>query len=796
MRKFIDKIYDYNDKAIKEIKQIVNEILALDEGMSLLSNDELNGKTIEFKERLSKGETLDGILVEAFAVVREAAFRVLGMKHYPVQLMGGIVLHQGRVTEMKTGEGKTLVATCPAYLNGLSGNGVHIVTTNEYLAKRDSEEMGKIFSFLGLTTGVILHEFSPDERREIYNRDIVYGINSEIGFDYLKSNMVTSKDERIQRKLNYAIVDEIDSILIDEARTPLIISGEGEEATEYYITIDEFIKNLKVDVDFEVDDKKKAVTLTAEGIERLEKNFEIENYADFENLGLCHHITQSLKANYDMRRDIDYIESDEGEILIVDTFTGRIMEGRRFSDGIHEAIEAKEDVDIQPESKTLATITLQNIFRSYNKLSGMSGTVVTEEEEFREIYNLDVIVIPTNKPIKRLDKKDKVYTDISSKYYAIVSDVKECYEKGQPVLVGTASIQKSEDISALLKRCGIKHSVLNAKSHASESKIISRAGDISAVTIATNMAGRGTDIKLSDEVKALGGLKVIGTERHDSRRVDNQLRGRSGRQGDPGESVFYVSLEDDMVKNYISQKYKNILEKLVEENGRIDSSAANKAVELAQHSVEGDGFGSRKSIVGYDDTLNKQRQVIYDQRNQVLDSEDIKEVIIDIVEDAIKSVLDRALNEIESLKNIKESEENEIKSIDLIKEKVVELNIIDENEFDSILERVEIHGYDEIDREDCEEIGKAMFVYIIEKYDAYEDENGIEETRVNERRILLETVDNLWIEYLNEIEIVRQGVNLRSYKQIDPVQVFMIESSKVFNDMTGKIKEEVVKKLI
>lgn len=796
MRKFIDKIYDYNDKAIKEIKQIVNEILALDEGMSLLSNDELNGKTIEFKERLSKGETLDGILVEAFAVVREAAFRVLGMKHYPVQLMGGIVLHQGRVTEMKTGEGKTLVATCPAYLNGLSGNGVHIVTTNEYLAKRDSEEMGKIFSFLGLTTGVILHEFSPDERREIYNRDIVYGINSEIGFDYLKSNMVTSKDERIQRKLNYAIVDEIDSILIDEARTPLIISGEGEEATEYYITIDEFIKNLKVDVDFEVDDKKKAVTLTAEGIERLEKNFEIENYADFENLGLCHHITQSLKANYDMRRDIDYIESDEGEILIVDTFTGRIMEGRRFSDGIHEAIEAKEDVDIQPESKTLATITLQNLFRSYNKLSGMSGTVVTEEEEFREIYNLDVIVIPTNKPIKRLDKKDKVYTDISSKYYAIVSDVKECYEKGQPVLVGTASIQKSEDISALLKRCGIKHSVLNAKSHASESKIISRAGDISAVTIATNMAGRGTDIKLSDEVKALGGLKVIGTERHDSRRVDNQLRGRSGRQGDPGESVFYVSLEDDMVKNYISQKYKNILEKLVEENGRIDSSAANKAVELAQHSVEGDGFGSRKSIVGYDDTLNKQRQVIYDQRNQVLDSEDIKEVIIDIVEDAIKSVLDRALNEIESLKNIKESEENEIKSIDLIKEKVVELNIIDENEFDSILERVEIHGYDEIDREDCEEIGKAMFVYIIEKYDAYEDENGIEETRVNERRILLETVDNLWIEYLNEIEIVRQGVNLRSYKQIDPVQVFMIESSKVFNDMTGKIKEEVVKKLI
>ncbi|WP_051652448.1 preprotein translocase subunit SecA [Clostridium algidicarnis] len=774
MKNFIEKIYDYNAKEIKRIMPLVTKIESLDEYMVSLTDEELRHKTLEFKERLDKGETLDDLLVEAFAVTREAAYRVLHMKHYPVQLMGGIILHQGRVSEMKTGEGKTLVATCPAYLNALSGKGVHVVTTNEYLAKRDSEEMGQVFNFLGLTTGVILHELTPEERRETYNKDIVYGINSEIGFDYLRNNMATSRDERIQRDLNYAIVDEIDSILIDEARTPLIISGEGEEATEYYITIDEFVKELKKDVDFEVDEKKKAVTLTDDGIERLEKYFDIDNYADKEHLRLRHHITQSLKANYEMTKDIDYIENDEGEILIVDTFTGRVMEGRRFSDGIHEAIEAKEDVDIQPESQILATITLQNLFRTYTKLSGMSGTVVTEEEEFREIYNLDVIVVPTNEPIQRIDRADKVYTDISSKYYAIASDVKECYEKGQPVLVGTASIQKSEDISALLKRMGIPHHVLNAKNHENEAKIIARAGEVKAVTIATNMAGRGTDIKLSDEVKSLGGLKVIGTERHDSRRVDNQLRGRSGRQGEPGESVFYVSLEDDVVKNYISQKYKNILEKLVKEKGYIDSPSANKAVELAQHSIEGDGFHSRKDIVGYDDTLNKQREVIYNQRNLVLDEEDTKAIILDM----ISGVIEETLNTIVS--------GSVDKSYDM--KMLSELNIIDEKELEGIKALTSI--------EEAHDLSKELFSKVVTKYNVFEEKVGIESTRSNERHIILSVVDKLWIDYLNEIDIVRQGVNLRSYKQVDPVQIFMLESSELFNDMTYSIKEEVVTKVL
>ncbi|MBU3205005.1 preprotein translocase subunit SecA [Clostridium algidicarnis] len=774
MKKFIEKIYDYNAKEIKRIMPLVTKIESLDEYMVSLTDEELRHKTLEFKERLDKGETLDDLLVEAFAVTREAAYRVLHMKHYPVQLMGGIILHQGRVSEMKTGEGKTLVATCPAYLNALSGKGVHVVTTNEYLAKRDSEEMGQVFNFLGLTTGVILHELTPEERRETYNKDIVYGINSEIGFDYLRNNMATSRDERIQRDLNYAIVDEIDSILIDEARTPLIISGEGEEATEYYITIDEFVKELKKDVDFEVDEKKKAVTLTDEGIERLEKYFDIDNYADKEHLRLRHHITQSLKANYEMTKDIDYIENDEGEILIVDTFTGRVMEGRRFSDGIHEAIEAKEDVDIQPESQILATITLQNLFRTYTKLSGMSGTVVTEEEEFREIYNLDVIVVPTNEPIQRIDRADKVYTDISSKYYAIASDVKECYEKGQPVLVGTASIQKSEDISALLKRMGIPHHVLNAKNHENEAKIIARAGEVKAVTIATNMAGRGTDIKLSDEVKSLGGLKVIGTERHDSRRVDNQLRGRSGRQGEPGESVFYVSLEDDVVKNYISQKYKNILEKLVKEKGYIDSPSANKAVELAQHSIEGDGFHSRKDIVGYDDTLNKQREVIYNQRNLVLDEEDTKAIILDMISGVIEETLNTIVSGAVD------------KSYDM--KRLSELNIIDEKELEGIKAITSI--------EEAHDLSKEIFSKVVTKYSAFEEKVGIESTRSNERHIILSVVDKLWIDYLNEIDIVRQGVNLRSYKQVDPVQIFMLESSELFNDMTYSIKEEVVTKVL
>ncbi|MDI9216990.1 preprotein translocase subunit SecA [Clostridium tertium] len=765
-----NKIYNYSSRELKRIYPIVDKVEALDESIERLTDDELRLKTDEFKERYKNGETLDDLLPEAFAVVREASSRVLGMKHYRVQLIGGVVLHQGRVAEMKTGEGKTLVATCPAYLNALTGKGVHIVTTNEYLAQRDCDEMSQVYSFLGITSGTILHEMSPEERREIYNRDIVYGINSEIGFDYLKDNMVTDRQERIQRGLNFAIVDEIDSILIDEARTPLIISGEGDEATDIYITVDNFVKSLTKDEDYEVDEKQKAVTLTNQGVDKLEKHFNIDNYADEDNIKLRHNIVQALKANYTMTRDVDYIENDEGEILIVDTFTGRVMDGRRFSDGLHQAIEAKEDVDIQADAQTLATITLQNLFRLYNKLSGMSGTVVTEESEFMEIYSLDVIEIPTNRPIARIDKEDKVYTNIKSKYNAVISDIIETHMKGQPILVGTASIQKSEDISAILKRKGIPHNVLNAKNHEKEAKIVERAGEKGAITIATNMAGRGTDIKLTEEVKALGGLKIIGTERHDSRRVDNQLRGRSGRQGDPGESIFYVSLEDDMIKNYISQKYKNILAKLTEDNDYIDSKSANKAVENAQMAVEGDNFKARKDIVSYDDVLNTQREVIYSQRNLVLDKDNIKEEIEEIILDVINKN-----NNIELASKYK---------IEEFKHKLIELNLVMEEDI------AELSTYPK------EDINYLILEKIKLRISEYEKNVSEEEARIRERNILLKHVDRLWIEYLKEIEVVRQGVNLRSYKQVDPVQIFMMESSKLFNNIVDEIKEETAKEIL
>lgn len=755
MKKLIDKIYNYNESELKKINKIVDKIEALDIEISALSNKQLKGKTDEFKKRIKNGESLNDILPEAFAVVREASYRVLGMKHYRVQLIGGVVLHQGRVAEMNTGEGKTLVATCPAYLNALIEQGVHIITSNEYLAKRDCEEMGELYEFLGISSGVILHENTLDERREIYKKDIVYAINSEIGFDYLKDNMVKSKNERVQRGFNYVIIDEIDSILIDEARTPLIISGDAKDTTEYYVEIDEFVKSLIKNQHYEIDEKKKVVTLSEAGIDKLEEHFDIDNYADEENIKLRHHITQSLKANYAMTKDIDYIESDCGEILIVDILTGRVMEGRRFSDGLHQALEAKEDVDIQPESETLATITLQNLFRSYNKLSGMSGTVATEEEEFRETYGIDVVVIPTNNPVQRIDRKDIVYIDIASKYYAIIDEIIKTHKKGQPVLVGTASIQKLDDISALLKRRKIPHQILNAKNHAQEAEIVSRAGEIGAITIATNMAGRGTDIKLSEEVKALGGLKVIGTERHDSIRVDNQLRGRAGRQGDPGESVFIVSIEDDMTKNYISEKYKKIISRLVDAKGLIDSSSAQVAVDSAQRAIEGDNFQGRKDVLGYDDALNKQREVIYNQRNSVLETEEIDELIIPIINSIIDSL-------------VKSIEYNE-----LDRQYIKDLNVFDFIELEVFDNNIEF-----------------MKEIVINKY---YDFSALEGNKQKIREILLSNVDKLWIQYLKDIQVVRQGIVLQSYKQIDPVQVFMIKSSEIFNDMTYSIKKETVK---
>ena len=752
MSKIWKRIYDYNAKEIERLQVLVDNIEDYDKEMSRLSNEELKDKTTEFRKRLDQGETLLEILPEAFAVVREAAYRVYGVKHYRVQLIGGIVLHLGRIAEMKTGEGKTLVATCPAYLNALTGEGVHIVTSNEYLAKRDCEEMGEIYSFLGLTSGVILHEMDKEKRREIYKNDIVYATNSELGFDYLKDNMITDKEERVQRKLNYVIVDEIDSILIDEARTPLIISGDGDDATDYFVKIDEFVKGLEKDIHYKIDEKIKVVTLTDEGIQKLENHYNIENYANIDNIKLRHHITQSLKANYIMTRDIDYVENKDGEIKIVDTFTGRVMDGRRFSDGLHQAIEAKEDVDIQPENKSLATITLQNYFRMYKKLSGMSGTVVTEEEEFQEIYELDVVVIPTHREIKRIDKEDRVFTNIKDKYYAIIDEIICTHKKGQPVLVGTASIQKSEDISALLKRRNIPHYVLNAKNHMKEAEIIAKAGEIGAITIATNMAGRGTDIKLSDKVKEMGGLKIIGTEKHDSRRVDNQLRGRAGRQGDPGESIFFVSLEDDMIKNFIPEKFKKVLKKLESENGEITNSSARKGVENAQKAVESDSYNARKDVIGYDDALNKQREVIYEQRNFVINCENLRDEIIRIIENVIKNTIENI--DFDNYSNIDSKLD---KYIDLYKEG---------DDIDLLIEKV------------------------IKNIELYEERHDKSEFLNECKKILLSNVDEAWMKYLSDIDVVRQGINLRSYKQVNPVQIFIIETSELFNEMTYEIKEK------
>ena len=775
MKGFLNSIFgDYSEREVKRIQPIVDKIMALDEEISKLSDEKLREKTEEFKSRLKKNEELDDILVEAFAVVREAAYRVLGMKHYRVQLVGGIVLHQGRIAEMKTGEGKTLVGTLPAYLNALEGKGVHIITSNEYLAVRDCKEMGKIHEFLGLTVGVIIHEMETDERREIYNYDISYGVNSEVGFDYLKDNMVTKSEERVQRGLNYVIIDEIDSILIDEARTPLIISGQGEEATEYYVNIDRFVKTLKKDIDYEMDEKQKAVTILEEGIENVEKSFKIENFADMENIKLNHHITQALKANFAMIKDIDYIENDEEEIQIVDTFTGRVMEGRRFSDGLHQAIEAKEEVEIEAESKTLATITLQNLFRGYSKICGMSGTVVSEEKEFMDVYNVDVVLIPTNKKIQRHDKIDKVYSTLHSKYMAIIEEIIKTNKKGQPILVGTASIQKSEDISALLKRRGIKHNVLNAKNHKNEAMIISKAGNIGAITIATNMAGRGTDIKLTSETEALGGLKVIGTERHDSVRIDNQLRGRAGRQGDVGISEFYVSLEDDMIKNFMSAKYKKILEKLnINEDKKIIFKHINKVVTSAQSAVEDEGFASRKNVVGYDDALNKQREIIYKQRNIVLDNESIEANIISMVDNFVSRMVDENISLADSIM---------IEELERIETLLAEIGC------DIKLVKSEFSDY-EID-----ELKEVLSSLIKENY--REKRKLVnEDIKEIEKQKVLEIVDEKWIEYMTTVEYLKMGIGLRSYKQQDPVLAFQMESSEMFIEMNNEIQESVVKSI-
>ena len=837
---FLSKLFkSYSEKEVGRVMPIVEKINSLEPTVEKLTDAELRAKTDEFKSRLQKGETLDDILPEAFATVREASKRVLGMRHFDVQLIGGIILHQGRIAEMKTGEGKTLVATLPVYLNALTGKGVHVVTVNDYLAKRDSEWMGKLYKFLGLTVGLVISGMTPKQKKEAYAADITYGTNNEYGFDYLRDNMVIRKEEMVQRELNYAIVDEIDSILIDEARTPLIISGTAAESSDLYSKADDFVKRLKAKTiieedtkdldqaednekyDYVIDLKAKSATLTEKGTKKAEEYFKLENLNDIENSDIVHYINKALHAHGIMKKDIDYIVKD-GEVLIVDEFTGRIMYGRRYSDGLHQAIEAKEHVKIANESKTLATITFQNYFRMYNKLSGMTGTAMTEEAEFREIYNLDVISIPTNKPMIRQDLNDIIYKNEKAKFRAVVEDIRKSHEKGQPVLVGTVSIENSEKLSNILKREGIKHEVLNAKYHEKEAEIIAQAGKYGAVTIATNMAGRGTDImlggnseflakqemrkqgysdelieqanahnetedeeilkaretfnkyqnKFEEEIKeekekvlAAGGLKIIGTERHESRRIDNQLRGRSGRQGDPGESRFYIALDDDLMKIFGGDMITSVYNTLkADENMPIEMGLLSKTVENAQKRVEGQHFSIRKHVLQYDDVMNTQREIIYSQRREVLDGKDLKEKIQKMMHSVIEEII--LTHETEEGLD-KEGVKTEVKAI-----LDIELNEVNDN---------------------TQELIEELYNKVIENYTAKEKEIGEQTLRELERVVMLKVVDQKWMDHIDAMDELKDGIGLRAYGQKDPVALYKLEGFDMFEQMTNDIKIDVVK---
>lgn len=772
-------IGSYSEREVKRIIPLVDKIDALDEKIASLNDKELKNKTEEFKERLKNGETVDDILVEAFAVLREASWRVLKKKHYRVQLIGGIVLHQGRIAEMKTGEGKTLVATLPAYLNALEGKGVHVITVNDYLAQRDRDEMSKVYGFLGLTTGVVIPQDAQDSKRNAYNCDITYGTNSEFGFDYLRDNMVNEMEEKVQRGLHYCIVDEMDSILIDEARTPLIISGGSASVNEYYKLADYFAKTLKIEEDFTIDEKSKSVLLSDEGVEKAEKFYNVENFTEVHNLHIQHYTVQALKANYSMQKEVDYIIK-ENKVYIVDEFTGRTMEGRRFSDGLHCAIEAKEGVPIEGDNKTFATITYQNFFRMYTKLSGMTGTAQTEEYEFKEIYALDVIVVPTNKPIKRIDNSDVVYKSEFAKFKAVVDEIERIHETNQPVLVGTVSIEKSELLSFMLKTRGIPHEVLNAKHHAKEAEIVAKAGQMGAVTIATNMAGRGTDIILGEGVRELGGLRIIGTEKHESRRIDNQLRGRSGRQGDVGESTFYVSLEDDLIKVHTSEKFKKITDKLdLEDETQVNEAWTVRAIESAQKNVEANSFDTRKNLIQYDDVINKQREVIYSQRDRVILKEDLKQQVLSMVEDVIQENVTKILVGKKNKKFIEE----EVK--DLIK-KIKELFKIDELKEETLSEIMEMKSKDDV-RSYFKNIAFSLYDAMEERFkEAFED---------LQKAVILKAVDNRWIEHLENMEHLKQYIGLQAYKQQDPAMAYKLQSAGIFDDMVSGIKTDVIKGL-
>ena len=851
----LDKLFgSHTEKELKKIYPIADKIEALEPKMQALSDAELRAKTDEFKERYNAGEELDDLLPEAFAAVREAAWRVLGMKPFRVQLIGGIVLHQGRIAEMKTGEGKTLVAVAPAYLNAIAGKGVHIVTVNDYLARRDSEWMGKVHRFMGLEVGLIVHGLSTEERQKAYKADITYGTNNEMGFDYLRDNMAIYRERMVQRGHSFAIVDEVDSILIDEARTPLIISGQGDESTDLYRQADDFVSRLKklvyastdskeeeaedIDADYIVDEKARTATLTARGIAKAERAFNLENYSDIENSTLTHHINQALRAHGIMKRDIDYVVKD-GEILIVDEFTGRIMLGRRYSEGLHQAIEAKEHVDVQRENKTLATITFQNYFRLYDKLSGMTGTAATEEEEFAAIYQLDIVEIPTNKPVARIDHSDVVYKNETGKNHAIINQIIECHEKGQPVLVGTISIEKSEYLSGLLKRKGIAHNVLNAKHHEKEAEIVAQAGKLGAVTIATNMAGRGTDIMLggnaeylaktdlrkagftdeviaeatgfadtddkeilkaremfrsrmeahksvcsaeAEKVRAAGGLFILGTERHESRRIDNQLRGRSGRQGDPGESLFFLAMTDDVMRLFGSERIMGMMETLgVDDDTPLDHKMLSGAIEQAQKTVESRNFQTRKSVLEYDDVMNQQRNIIYDERRKVLDGEDLREHINGMIREFITGTVSDSLHggSVENAEHLAET----LAPFEKLFLRRGELSM------DSFSGRI-----------NSEKLSDALYEIAQRVYDEREkefglDPNGVPVMRELERVIMLRVVDEYWMDHIDAMAELKRGIGLRGYGNIKPIDAYKHEGFDMFEAMINGIREETVRRV-
>ena len=795
---FLSKIVGtHSEREVKRVIPIVNKIESMEPEMEKLSDEELRGKTDEFKKRLAEGETLDDILPEAYAVVREASKRTIGLRHFRVQLIGGVILHQGRITEMRTGEGKTLVSTLPAYLNALEGKGVHIVTVNDYLAKRDAEWMGQIHEFLGLKVGVILNSMGNDERREAYNCDITYATNNELGFDYLRDNMVIYKEQLVQRELHYAIVDEVDSVLIDEARTPLIISGSSGKSTKIYEACDNLVRQLKrgtekelskMDIimqedsnetgDYVANEKEKTVNLTQQGVEKVERFFHLENLADPENLEIQHCVNLSLRAHALMHRDKDYVVKDD-EVLIVDEFTGRIMPGRRYSDGLHQAIEAKEHVKVKRESKTLATITFQNFFNKYKKKSGMTGTALTEEKEFREIYGMDVVEVPTNLPVQRIDHEDSVYKTKREKYNAIVKEIQAAHEKGQPVLVGTITIDSSEELSEMLRKVGIPHKVLNAKFHEMEAEILADAGVKGAVTIATNMAGRGTDIKLGEGVKELGGLKIIGTERHESRRIDNQLRGRAGRQGDPGESKFYISLEDDLMRLFGSQNLMNMFNSLgMPEGEQIQHKMLSKAIERAQKKIEGNNYGIRKNLLEYDQINNEQREIIYAERRKVLDGDNMRDTIIQMIDELIEKYVNSVINDSQIPEEWNLNELNEI----LLPMIPFEPITFDAKRDEGITKDILIQDLKE----------KALHIYEAKEAEFPEPE----QIREIERVVILKVTDSRWMDHIDDMDQLRQGIGLQALGQRDPVVEYRLQGYDMFNDMTESIREETVRTLM